>query len=200
MNHVEHPENLVKLLELLLKAHRKNWLSSDGLVACLKRELATADNEPTTSVPTKSRNSHIGGEFPRATAAKLSPAAMLARKINLLLVAIMSDSGKPYDYPAVQDGAQKVGVDLSRTRWQNMKAGKESNTPKKYLLALAAVFGIDPDYLVREDGEIPEQVRAELRRSQIQRRAEVRLYAARSLEILDPEALEAITAILAEVS
>lgn len=127
-------------------------------------------------------------------------AETLARKISLLLDVIMSDSGKPFDYPAIRDGARKAGYYLSRTRWSLLKAGKEQVVPDEALRAIASVFDVDPEYLLQDDGKLPERVEAELELLRSMRRAEVRNFAARALGPVDPEALKAITRILDEES
>ncbi|WP_251039356.1 hypothetical protein [Arthrobacter sp. ISL-72] len=125
-------------------------------------------------------------------------AETLARKINLLLDVIMSDTGKPFDYAAIRDGAQKFGYYLSRTRWQLLKSGKEQVVPDEALRAIASVFDVDPEYLIQEGGKLPERVEAELELIRSLRRAEVRNFAARALGPVDPEALKAIAKILDE--
>ncbi|POH75189.1 hypothetical protein [Arthrobacter glacialis] len=201
MNHVEQNEILVKLLKYLMEAHRKNWLTSEGLVACLERELAAVDGEQATTIPDQIRTPHIGEGLQRAKPLRSKPADVLARKVNILLDTIGTDSGKRFEYQDVRDCAlEAVGYYISRTRWELLKAGKEQVVPEECLHALGAVFGIDPDFLVREDGAIPEPVWEEMSRLRRLRLAEVCLFAEQSLELVDPEALEAITAILREVS
>jgi transcriptional regulator with XRE-family HTH domain len=132
-------------------------------------------------------------------AAAIRRAATLARKINLLLDTIMSESGEPFDYPAVSAAAQaQCGYYISRTRWSLLKAGKEQVVPKDALRAIATVFDVDPEYLLQDDGPLPEQVEAELNLLRSMRRAEVRNFAARALGDIDPEALRAIAKILDE--
>lgn len=131
-------------------------------------------------------------------AAGVRRAETLARKINLLLDVIMSDTGKPFDYPAIREGAQKAGYYLSRTRWSLLKAGKEQVVPDEALRAIASVFDVDPEYLLQDGGKLPERVEAELELIRSMRRAEVRNFAARALGPVDPEALKAITKILDE--
>ncbi|WP_290170243.1 hypothetical protein [Arthrobacter sp. APC 3897] len=131
-------------------------------------------------------------------AAALRRAETLARKINLLLDVIMSESGRPFDYAAIRDGAKKAGYYLSRTRWSLLKSGKEQVVPDEALRAIAAVFDVNPDYLLLEDGSLPERVEAELELLRSMRRAEVRNFAARALGPVDPEALKAIAKILDE--
>lgn len=132
--------------------------------------------------------------------AGLRRAETLARKINLLLDTIMSESGQPFDYPAIRDGAQAAGYYISRTRWSLLKAGKEQVVPDDALRAIASVFDVNPEYLLQEDGPLPEQVEAELELLRSLRRAEVRNFAARALGPVDPEALQAIAKILDETA
>lgn len=122
----------------------------------------------------------------------------LARKINLLLDTIMTESGQPFDYPAVRDAAQKAGYYISRTRWSLLKAGKEQVVPDDCLRALAHVFDVDPEYLLQEDGPLPEQVEAELALLRSLRKAEVRNFAARALGPVDPELMKEIARLLDE--
>lgn len=136
-------------------------------------------------------------DLPPHRAAEIRRAETLARKINLLLDVIMNESGKPFDYPAIRDGAQeKAGYYISRTRWSLLKHGKEQVVPEEALRAIAAVFDVDADYLLQEDGKLPERVEAELELLRSMRRAEVRNFAARALGPVDPEALKAIAKIL----
>lgn len=120
----------------------------------------------------------------------------LARKINLLLDVIMQESGKPFDFAAVRAHAKQQGYDLSRTRWSLLVNGKQQFVPDEALIVIAEVFDVDPEYLLQEDGKLPEQVEAELELLRSLRRAEVRNFAARALGPVDPEALKAIARIL----
>lgn len=125
-------------------------------------------------------------------------AETLASKINLLLDVIMSESEKPFDYGAIRDGAQKAGYYISRTRWSLLKHGKAQVVPNDLLRALATVFDVDPEYLLQEDGKLPDCVEAELELLRSRRRAEVRDFAARRLRQVDPRAFRAIAKILDE--
>lgn len=130
--------------------------------------------------------------------ASIKKAETLAKKINLLLDVIMQESGKPFDYIAVRDGAQEHGYYLSRTRWTHLKNGHEQVVSDEALRAIAAVFDVDPEYLLQEDGKLPEAVEAELELIKTLRRAEVRNFAARALGPVDPQALKEIARILDE--
>lgn len=137
-------------------------------------------------------------DLPKARQDGIRRAEILARKINLLLDVVPSDSGKPFDYPAIRDGAQKAGYYISRTRWSLLKAGREQVVPEEALEAIATVFDVDPQYLLQDDGKLPERVEAELELVRTLRRHEVRNFAARALGPVDPEALRAIAKILDE--
>lgn len=100
--------------------------------------------------------------------------ATLARKVALLLDTIMAESGEPFDFPAVRDGAQESGLYVSRERWDLLKAGKEQTLPEEFLRALAGVFGVSPEYLLDENGPLSERVEAELILFRSMRRAGVR--------------------------
>jgi len=133
-------------------------------------------------------------------AAGVRRAETLARKLKLLLDTIPSPSGKTYDYPMVSAAAkEKYDYYISRTRWSLLKSGKEQVVPEECLRAIAGVFGVNADYLIQDDGPVPEQVDAELNLLRSMRRAEVRNFAARTLGPVDPEALRAIAKILDEM-
>ncbi|MSR99592.1 hypothetical protein FYJ28_12260 [Arthrobacter sp. BL-252-APC-1A] len=63
---------------------------------------------------------------------------------------------------------------------------------------MAEVFDVNPEYLLQEDGPLPERIEAELELLRSMRRAEVRNFAARALGQVDPEALRKIAQILDE--
>lgn len=139
-------------------------------------------------------------DLPQEPSAGKRRAETLARKINLLLDVIMSESGTPFDYPSIRDSAQeKASYYISRTRWSLLKNGTEQVVPDEALRAIATVFDVDPEYLLQEDGKLPERVEAELELLRSLRRAEVRNFAARALGPVDPDALAAIAKILDEL-
>lgn len=139
-------------------------------------------------------------ELPTDRAAAVRRAESLARKLKLLLDTIPTPSGKTFDYPAISAAAQeKYDYYISRTRWSLLKSGKEQVVPEECLRAIAGVFGVNPDYLLLEDGPVPEQVDAELTLLRSMRLKEVRNFAARTLGPVHPEALRAIAKILDEM-
>ncbi len=127
----------------------------------------------------------------------LRRAQALARKINLLLDFRTDDSGQPYDYPAIHERADKLGYFISRTRWSLIKEGKDQVIPDACMHALAEVFDVDPEYLLREDTELPADLEAMLPLVRIKRLSEVRDFAVKALGgPVDPAGLEQILQML----
>ena len=62
--------------------------------------------------------------------------------------------------------------------------------------ALAEFFEINPDYLLKSDGEVPERIQHELELLAAMRRAKVKEFATRTLAEVDNETLDAIAALL----
>ena len=131
-------------------------------------------------------------------ASRTQRAETLASKINILLNIVVSESGKPFDYAAIRDEARTAGYCISRTRWSLLKHGKVQVLPNELLSALATVFDVDAEYLLQEDGTLPQHVEAKLELLRRRRRAEVRKFAAQRLMPVDPEAFTAIARILDE--
>jgi hypothetical protein len=123
----------------------------------------------------------------------------LARRVELLLDTIMAESGKPFDYPAVRDAAQAAGFYASRERWDLLNAGKEQTLPEEFLRALAEVFGVNPEFLLQEDGPLSERVEAELILLRSMRRAGVRNFHACPGGQIDVATLREIARILDEL-
>jgi hypothetical protein len=128
---------------------------------------------------------------------ELRRARVLATKINLLLDVVRTESGEQLEYPAIRNAALKqTDYYLSRTRWSLLKNGKASVVPEEALRALAAVFDVDPQYLLEEGAELPPAVEVALEAVRPIRRAEVRRVAGQALSVVDPEAFQAIAKIL----
>lgn len=124
-------------------------------------------------------------------------AEILADKINLLLDTLSTESGGTFDFATIQQGLKDRGVAISRTKWHYLKTADTRVRPdEKLLQALGEVFGVDPRYLVHEDGPLPLQVEQELQTVRALRRAEVRNFAARALGQIDPEGLQAILEVI----
>lgn len=128
--------------------------------------------------------------------AALQRTEVIAGKVNLLLETIMTKSGQPFDYASIRDGALAAGYYLSRTRWSLLKHGREQVLPDEALYAVARAFGVDPNYLLEEDGDLPGEVRVKFDQVRVKRRAEVRDAATRALGLVDPQALKEISKIL----
>jgi hypothetical protein len=124
-------------------------------------------------------------------------AQILADKINLLLDTLRTEAGESFDFATIQQGLKGRGVAISRTKWHYLKTADPRVRPdEKLLRALGEVFGVDPEYLVQEDGPLPQQVEQELHTVRALRRAEVRNFAARALGQIDPEGLQAILEVI----
>lgn len=126
-------------------------------------------------------------------------AETLARKVDLLVDTIPAENGKPCDYPAVRDAVQARGFHFSREQWDLLKAGKEQALPEELLRALAAVFGVSPEYLLEEDGPLSERVEAELVLLRSMRRAGVRNFRACQSGQIDAATFREIARILDEL-
>jgi hypothetical protein len=123
----------------------------------------------------------------------------LARKVEPLMDTVMAENGKPFDYPSVRDGAQNSGFDVSREQWELLTAGKDQTVPDELLRALAAVFGVNSEYLLKEDGPLSERVEAELILLRSMRRAGVRNFHACQSGHIDAATLREVARILDEL-
>ena len=127
----------------------------------------------------------------------LKESQILARKIDLLLDVVVTTEGKPYEFHDIQSALAEKGVKLSRTRWHHMKSGDATvRQPTEVVTALAEFFEINPDYLLKSDGEVPERIQHELELLAAMRRAKVKEFATRTLAEVDNETLDAIAALL----
>lgn len=124
-----------------------------------------------------------------------SPEAIRVRsqRLGLLLDAIHSPSGERFTWAEIQAELRDRGFEFSRSSWYHMRTGSARYKPTTaFLRALADVFGVDPGYLLRVEGEVPEEVERELGAVLALRKAEIESFAARSLEGLSPELLQRI--------
>lgn len=127
----------------------------------------------------------------------LKESQILARKIDLLLDVVVTAEGKPYEFQDIQSALAEKGVKLSRTRWHHLKSGDATvRQPTEVVTALAEFFEINPDYLLKSDGEVPERIQHELELLAAMRRAKVKEFATRTLAEVDNETLDAIAALL----
>lgn len=127
----------------------------------------------------------------------LKESQILARKIDLLLDVVVTTEGKPYEFQDIQSALAEKGVKLSRTRWHHLKSGDATvRQPTEVVTALAEFFEINPDYLLKSDGEVPERIQHELELLAAMRRAKVKEFATRTLAEVDNETLDAIAALL----
>lgn len=118
------------------------------------------------------------------------PQAKLARKLNLLLDLFESQGSSPLTYPRISKHMSERGTPLSRSRWAYMRAGDGPMATDPALLQnLAEFFGVDPRYLLDDDGEVPVLVDAQLQLLRTLRENRVRNFAARQLQGISPETL-----------
>lgn len=113
----------------------------------------------------------------------------LARKLNLLLDAAEAE-GRKIAFNDIRDAMADAGTPLSRARWHYMRNGSGPEVKKPDLLRnLAAFFGVHPDYLLEDQGELPERVEAQMDLLATMRANKVRNFAARQLDGLSAETL-----------
>jgi hypothetical protein len=189
---------LKEILEIL------NTTGIEYLVPIIEAHLDAIDldelrNQPRAEPMAAAENSSTRSAVQRTLTQEesLRRAQTLARKINLLLDARTDESGQPYDYPAIEAGAEKAGFSLSRTRWSLLKNGKDQVVPDACLRAIAKVFDVDPEYLLHDDAELPTDVEAMLPQVRIKRLFRLRDLVVKELGgPVDPEGLKAITKML----
>lgn len=128
---------------------------------------------------------------------QISREQRLANKIKLLVDSVNAESGERMTWPIISGGLNKRGIDVSRTTWHYLTAGQPIAWPSDdFLRALADIFGVDPDYLLVDEGPIPDRVEKELALVRAMRRAKVRNFAFRNLSDVDPESLATIMEML----
>ena len=119
----------------------------------------------------------------------LTPAADLARKLNLLLD-VGEAEGQKVTFNDVRDAMDAAGTPLSRARWHYMRAGTGPVVKKTDLLKnLAKFFGVNEEYLLDTDSDVPVRVEAQLELLATMRENRIKNYAARQLGELSPETL-----------
>ncbi|MDQ0078263.1 hypothetical protein [Arthrobacter oryzae] len=118
------------------------------------------------------------------------PQAKLARKLNLLLDLFEAQGSSPLTYPQISQHMSDRGTPLSRSRWAYMRAGDGPMATDPALLQnLAEFFGVDPRYLLDDDGDVPDLVDAQLQLLRTLRENRVKNFAARQLQGISPETL-----------
>lgn len=123
----------------------------------------------------------------------------LAQKLTLLIDTIATEKGQEFTYPDVKAALEARGHKLSRTSWHFMLTGTGRLPSNNDLLrAIADVFGVDNEYLVQGNLEVPARITAQLEAVKKMRVARVRQFATRTLGDMSPEALAAIEKILDE--
>ena len=118
-----------------------------------------------------------------------APGLALARKLNILLDTAEAE-GRKITFNDVRDAMSAAGTPLSRARWHYMRSGSGPAVKKVELLQnLAKFFGVNENYLIDGDEELPPRVEAQLELLASMRAKKVRNFAARQLDGLSPETL-----------
>ncbi|HEX9228188.1 MAG TPA: hypothetical protein VF885_16500 [Arthrobacter sp.] len=113
----------------------------------------------------------------------------LARKLNLLLDSAEAE-GRRISFNDVRDAMAAAGTPVSRARWHYMRAGSGPAVKKTELLKnLASFFGVNSDYLLTDQEEMPQKVEAQLELLASMKAQKVRNFAARQLDGLSAETL-----------
>lgn len=125
----------------------------------------------------------------------LSPQAILARRLNLLLDVVVAERGSPVTFREIEAGLRARGVRISRARWFYMKDGTGRLVSDPQLLAaICEMFDVDPSYLLNGvEVDIPERIDSQLEFVKSLRAARVKSFAARTLGDVSPETLRAIS-------
>lgn len=117
------------------------------------------------------------------------PGVDLARKLNLLLDSAEAE-GTKITFNDVRDAMAAAGTPISRARWHYMRAGSGHAVKKTELLRnLAVFFGVNPDYLLAGQAELPPKVEAQLELLATMKASKVKNFAARQLDGLSSETL-----------
>jgi hypothetical protein len=104
---------------------------------------------------------------------------------------------KRYEFQDIQEALEQKGVKLSRTRWHHIKVGDATvPQPREIVEALADFFSVNREYLLEEDGPVPERIQHELELLAAMRRARVKEFATRTLAEVDNATLAAIAELL----
>lgn len=127
--------------------------------------------------------------MPNSDLPSSSYSASLARKLNLLLDAALTEDRK-ITYNDVRDAMKEAGTPVSRARWHYMRVGTGPVvTDENFLRNLARFFGVNENYLLDEDQDLPAKVEAQLDLLATMRAKKIRDFAARQLDGLAPETL-----------
>lgn len=128
-----------------------------------------------------------------------TPQTRLARKLNLLLDLYEAEGSEALTYAEINRHMSQRGTPLSRSRWAYMRSGDSSLANDPVLLRnLAEFFGVDPDCLLDDAGEIPKLVDAQLELLRTLRESRVRNFAARQLQGISPDTLMRLRQVIDE--
>lgn len=118
--------------------------------------------------------------------------ATLAAKLNLLLDAALTEDRK-ITYNDVRDAMKAAGTPVSRARWHYMRTGTgPAVRDEQFLKNLGRFFGVNENYLLEDDQELPARVEAQLDLLATMRANKIKDFAARQLDGLDPATLRQI--------
>lgn len=122
--------------------------------------------------------------------------AELARRLNLLLDALVAENGQPYTYAEIAAALLLKGQKLLRPRWSYMLAGNGPLVDDPRLLqSIAEFFDIKAAYLVEwGNSDIPARIESQLEFVRTLRINRITSFAARQIGgPLSAEGLRAIT-------
>lgn len=127
-----------------------------------------------------------------------TPQVVMGKRINLLLDAAAEKRGSAVLFPEIKAELAARGVGMSRARWFYMKDGTGPLVKdEKVLTAICGMFDVAPSYLLELDSsELPENIQARLEFVKALRVARIQAFAARTLDDVTPETLNAIAEFL----
>lgn len=113
----------------------------------------------------------------------------LARRLNLLMDTVASETGTPFTFEQVAERMHAEGINLSRGRWYYMLSGEGALTEDLSLLrALSRMFGVPDDYLLADQlTGLPDRIDSQLELVRALRASKINSFAARTLGPLSPE-------------
>lgn len=168
MEKVASTEILLIPISSLYDAHERGWLNWRGLVKLLRWHIIVEDGPATIFLSDAQHSQHLSVAIRRAED--------LADKVNLLVDAATSDAGRLRGHRALHDAVVKGGYDMNRHLWSRLRRGEEQAVPDAALRAIAKAFDVLPEYLLRDDAEVPERAKIKLEEVRVRRRTKVALH------------------------
>lgn len=137
------------------------------------------------------------GQDQESSGQEPSDREVLAKKIEKLLTVLKARNGEPANFPEIRDAMAKRGINLTRTRWHRLRSGSASNKwDPELLVALADYFDVDERYLLEREGQLSEQVEAELNLLNALKLNNAKDVSARTVGDLTPDALNELAAVI----